>query len=343
MNNLDTNPPANAPGLKLGATLYAFLNEWYSRKYTFEKLVTKVAEAGFGPGLEVIGFQSIRGFPVITDEFAGRFKDLMAATGLTPTCLAINADMALRPGTMMSVDEAVQYHIPQIEAAAKLGFPVIRSQFAAPVEVIIKLLPLIEKHGIKIGPEVHAPLNANSPPVMAYREAYAKAKSPLLGFVPDFGTSARTLPPSYIQYFRDQGVPEAVVQLGLEIWHMPKKDAGWKRGEFGRRVVALNASPEVVAAVSVMFNVLSPGNPADWLEIMPQIVHVHGKFYDFDEHGNESAIPYDELVRVLVKGGYQGYMSSEWEGHIYSLGSGFDMVRKHQAQCRRVLAECAAA
>lgn len=325
------------PGLKLGATLYAFINAWYTRQYTLDQLVARVAEAGFGPGLEVVGYQSFREFPHLSDDTAARFKDLMARHGLQPSCLSINADMAIKPGQMMSIDEAVAYHVPQIEAAAKLGFPVVRTQFAAPVEVLLRLLPLAEKHGIKMGPEVHAPLNPNSPPVMAYREAYAKVNSPLLGFVPDFGTSARGVPPTYLDFLREQGMPEDLLQMALEVWHLPN-DPGWKRGEFARRVASLNASPEVVSGLSVMFNILSPGDPKVWRDIMPQVIHIHGKFYDFDAEGNESSIPYDALLPEFIDGGFNGYMSSEWEGHIYSHAEGFDMVSKHQALCRRIIA-----
>ncbi len=164
---MTANQTPAAKGFKLGSTLYSFTNEWHERRFGFEELIAEVARRNLGPGLEIIGFSSIRGFPNVSDDFAARFKDLMAQHGLTPSSLAINADMALKRGTMMSLDEAVAYHVPQIEAAAKLGFPVIRSQFAAPAEVAIRLLPLLEKHGIKMGPEVHAPLNPNSPPGMA--------------------------------------------------------------------------------------------------------------------------------------------------------------------------------
>jgi hypothetical protein len=325
-------------GFQLGTTLYSFTNEWHERRYDFEGLIAEVARRGLGPGLEVIGFSSIRGFPVVSDEFAGRFKDLMAQHKLVPSCLSINADMAIRRGTMMSVDEAVAYHVPQIEAAAKLGFPVVRCQFAAPAEVLVRLLPLAEKHGIKMGPEVHAPLNPNSPPVMAYREAYAKANSPLLGFVPDFGCAARNLPATYIANLRRQELPEPLIQLALEVWHLPR-DAGWKRQEFARRVEQLNADAADVSALSVMFNILSPSEPSVWKEIMPQVIHVHGKFYDFDEAGNETSIPYDELLPVFHDGGFAGFMSSEWEGHLYMRGvDAFDMVARHHALARRILA-----
>ncbi len=336
---MTANQTPAAKGFKLGSTLYSFTNEWHERRFGFEDLIAEVARRNLGPGLEIIGFSSIRGFPNVSDDFAARFKDLVARHGLTPSCLAINADMALRRGTMMSIDEAVAYHVPQIEAAAKLGFPVIRSQFAAPAEVAIKLLPLLEKHGIKMGPEVHAPLNPNSPPVMAYREAYAKANSPLLGFVPDFGCCAFDLPATYIDNLRRQELPEHLIQLALEVWHLPK-DAGWKRQEFARRVEPLNADPADVSALSVMFNILSPGEAEMWKDIIPQVVHVHGKFYDFDADGNETSIAYDKILPVFHDGGYTGFMSSEWEGHLYMRGvDAFDMVAKHQALARRVIAK----
>jgi polygalacturonase len=47
--------------------------------------------------------------------------------------------------------------------------------------------------------------------------------------------------------------------------------------------------------------------------------------------------PY-RCTNVLVEGGYQGYMSSEYEGHMYSEESAFEAVSKHHALCRRVLA-----
>ncbi len=329
------------PGMKLGSTSFAFANEWHARQYTLEQLVAKIAALGLGPGFEMVGFQCIRGFPHVTDDFAAEFKDVMVRYGLTPSSLAINADTALRRGSTMTVEEAVAYHAPQVEAAAKLGFPVVRCQFAAPAEVLIRLLPLAEKHGIKMGPEIHAPLNPESPPVMAYREAYAKANSPLLGFIPDFGCCAKALPPTYLDNLREQGLPENLLQLAIETWHLPR-DAGWKRTEFARLVTPFNADPAVVSALSVMFNIVSPGKAGMWREIMPQVIHVHGKFYDFDADGNESAIPYDELIPVFQQGGYTGFMSSEWEGHLYSRADAFEMVRKHQTQVRRILAKGAA-
>ncbi len=324
------------PGLKLGTTLFSFTTEYIQRRYSFEQLLAEVAAQNLGPGLEIVGFQSIRGFPTITDAFAERFRELMDLHKLTPSCLSINSDMMLRPGHMQSVDEAVAYHEPQIRAAARLGFPVIRSQFAAPAEVLRRLVPLIEKLQIKIGPEIHAPMTVNSPPVLAYREMYAKVGSPYLGFIPDCGSAARNIPKTYLAYLKSQGMPEDLMNLAVGIWRQAK-NVQQKIEEFAALAKARNADPTVVSSLAVMFSILSPQDPRAWLEIMPQIIHIHGKCYDFDASGSETSIPYEELIPVFVEGGFSGFMSTEWEGHLYSQASGFEMVRKHQTLCRRLL------
>ena len=62
---------------RLSTTLFALTNEWLSREYTFESLVDKTVELGLGPGLEIVGFQSVRGYPRVDPEFEKSFKALM--------------------------------------------------------------------------------------------------------------------------------------------------------------------------------------------------------------------------------------------------------------------------
>jgi hypothetical protein len=200
--------------------------------------------------------------------------------------------------------------------------------------VIRRLVPLAEKLQVKLGPEIHAPLTVDSPLVLAYREMYARVKSPYLGFIPDFGTTARNIPEPYLDTLRARAIPEASIQEALVVWRLPL-DANAKRAELTKRLPGVE--PTVFSALAVMFNIMSANKPQSWREIMPQVIHIHGKFYDFDAAGNESGIPYDELLPVFVEGGYDGFMSSEWEGHMYSNASAFDMVEKHHALCRRIL------
>lgn len=332
---MNSNLPAVMP--QLGSTLYSFTNEYHSRRYSFEALIRKVAELGIGPGLEVVGFQSFRNFPRLSAEVVAGFKALVAETGLTPTCLGINADTGIDRAREMTPDESLAYHRAQLEAAAKLGFPVARFQYAASPEVIRRLVPDAERLNVKLGLEIHAPHHVQHPDVLAYREMYEKARSPFLGFIPDFGASARAIPRAYLDYFRWRGIDDQLIRLAVEIWS-EDCDPFTRRAQFldaGKR----QGGDEVwLAELAIIYGLFSRQAPRAWLEIMPQVIHVHGKFYGVGEDGEDASIAYDEILPVFAQGGYRGYISSEWEGHQVSDADGFEHVARHHAMERRILA-----
>jgi hypothetical protein len=69
-----------------------------------------------------------------------------------------------------------------------------------------------------------------------------------------------------------------------------------------------------------------------WLEIMPWIRHVHGKFFGVDAAGEEPSVPVRELIALLVQNGYDGAISSEYEGwHWNHWDDAFDIIAGEQA------------
>ena len=75
-------------------------------------------------------------------------------------------------------------------------------------------------------------------------------------------------------------------------------------------------------------------NPISLLEHIPRIIHIHGKFYEMLDDYTEYSIPYKEVIDVLNKGGFDGYISSEYEGNrhiqdVYEVDS-VEQVRRHQ-------------
>ena len=330
---------SNKKGLRLGSTLFSFTNEYHSRQYSLDQLLEQVAKRNIGPGVEIVGFSAIRGFPHTSDEFASHFRNLIAKLGLEPSCLGINADVYLRPDQPMTADESLAYHRAQIESAAKLGFPVARYQFLAGPEVIRRLLPTAEKLNVKLGLEIHAPHKVDSVEVMQYREMYAKENSPYLGFIPDFGASATAISPAFLRYVRKIGLPEGLISLVQKMWAEPddpEKPHG-KIEAFTARAQAEGFDLVQISECFMAFGLFSRQEPRRWLEIMPQIVHIHGKFHDLDENGEVPGVPYDQLLPVFVEGGYTGFMSSEWEGHFFSDESGLEKVEAHHRLCNRIL------
>lgn len=323
--------------IQIGATMYAFTNEYLTRKFDFEGLLREIATRDLGPGVEVIGFQSIRGFPEVDDSIVDRFKELVAELDLQPTSLAINSDRFLRPGQPVADEVLLEYHKRQMRSAAKLGFPVVRYQFSTPPEMVRDLAPYAEELGLKMGLEVHAPAHANHPMVLAYREMYAKVDSPALGWIPDFGGTAERLPASFLESARARGVPEGLIALLLDIW--PQEGPPPERaGRLREAAVREGYAPEHIQAVSLAFFILSNADARSWAELVDQTVHIHGKFYGVGEDGREEAIDYDTILPIFARGGYTGSMCSEWEGHAYSEADAFAAVEAHQAMCRRILA-----
>jgi sugar phosphate isomerase/epimerase len=84
-------------------------------------------------------------------------------------------------------------------------------------------------------------------------------------------------------------------------------------------------------------------NPKRLLEFMPFILHVHAKFYEMLDDGTEYSIPYERIVPVLIEGGYDGYLSSEYEGnrHLHDAFEvdSIEQVRRQQLMLARLLGE----
>ena len=49
---------------------------------------------------------------------------------------------------------------------------------------------------------------------------------------------------------------------------------------------------------------------------MPYARAVSAKSYDFDEDGNETAIDYERMMRIVLDAGYRGWVGIEFEGRM---------------------------
>lgn len=327
---------------KLGTALYSLTPEFHGRRFDVFGLVDEVGRRGLGPGLEVVGFQSIKGFPHVSPGFERRFKEAIERNGLQPSCLGANVDVGRQRGRLMDEDEIVAYMEPQLEAAARLGFPVVRMQFGASTSVIERLLPTAERLGVCMGMEIHSPHTVHHPVMTSLRELYDRVESPAVGFIPDFGASVERHPPMLFDAFERAGVPTEASEAMVDAWNAPG-DAFARRLALMERLGELGVSGEHAALVGKGFGLFGRQDPRDWREIGDYIVHVHGKFFELDENGDEPAVPYGELMHGLVSLGYDGFVSSEWEGWHWIEGRDpFALIEGHHALLRRLLAEEAA-
>lgn len=327
--------------MRFGITLYSLTAEYRAGRYTLEEMIRRAGDLGVGPDVEIVGFQSIRSFPDVTDSFAARFRQMLDDAGLKPSCLGANVDTARRRDRHMTDAETVEYLSIQIDAAVKLGFPVMRIQFGARPAAIRALAPIAEKAGVKLGMEIHAPHSVEHPTVLALREIYEEIDSPYLGFIPDFGASVSAIPAGAVRQQRALGTSEEIIALIMDAWqsaHTRKTDAFSARRELMAEVRERGGGPDAIGFAWRALTLWGGQPPHMWTEIMPRVVHVHGKFFDIDEDGNEPSVPYADLMRVFADAGYEGTISSEWEGSSWAAApDGFAMVSRHQALMRRHL------
>jgi sugar phosphate isomerase/epimerase len=323
---------------QVGVTLYSFTNAWLNRKFELDGLLREVARRGMGPNIEIIGFQSFKEFPDVSDDYASRFRDLMAEIELNPVSCAINSDRFLKPG-QQPIDDAslVEYHRRQLRSAKKMGFSLVRYQFALPVELLPQIAPYAEELDIRMGVEVHAPMWAGHPAVVAYGEMYDRLDTPYLGWIPDFGGTASRIPESMLNAARAAGANEGLIDKLKEVWLEPGPSHE-KAARLREWALAQGYPPLHIQAASLAFFILSNNDPKSWAALVDRTIHIHGKFYGMGDDGREEAIDYETILPLFRDGGFTGTLVSEWEGHAYLPDDGFEQVEAHQAMCRRIFA-----
>jgi sugar phosphate isomerase/epimerase len=328
---VDINKPV------LGTTLYSFTNEWLQGLYTLDQEVEKVAELGLGPAMEVVGFQSIREYPDVTDEFARHFRDLLDRHVLTPSCLGGNCDIGRDPKRLMTEDETVAYVERQIVSAQKLGFPVLRIQTFVGPRVFERLAPLAEKAGVQVACELHSPLSAHHPEVVALRECFDRVGPDLVGFVPDFSCSMIAPPNIHWEKLRQVGAPEGLIAAARDVWSsdrpVPEKFAA-----LAEAAARFGATDAIRGQLNMTLTMFGRMPVEDLVELLPYTKHIHGKFYEVDASGVEASLPYPELMALLEREGYRGTISAEWEGHAFTEEPiGFEQLQAWRAMCDRLL------
>lgn len=314
-----TPPPPKAEDdpFSLGLTLYSASAEFRAGWYDFDGLLNRVAELGIGPGIEIVASQVLPTYPNVTDDFVRSWHAAFDKHGFTASSFGANLDMGRRRDRDMTPDEEYEFTETLFHGAKTLGFPLVRIQSAKP-DLLRRLLPLAEDLELKLAYEIHAPLGPNSPEIMKVRDVYAELDSPLLGFVADFSSTMHSMSPTLLRAVRRAGLDDDAVQRLQTIW---ATDAPMRarQEEFIDYLRGRDFDPARLGSFAhLAFNMHGHVSPKEWADIMPQIMHVHAKFYDIDVHGDEPAIDYPELVRVFVEGGYRGYWSSEWEGHAFA-------------------------
>lgn len=324
--------------IKRSVSFYSYQKAYYIGEKSLEQLIDATANIAGAEGVEVLAEQSFPGnFPKPKPAFVSQWKEWMERYHTKPTCMDSFIDYMLYKGRICNLDEQVQMMGRDLELAAKLGFPVIRVLCPVRKEIVEASIPIAEYYGVKMGLEVHSPMTLKSRWVNEYLEMAEKSNSKYVGIIPDFSIFQKLPPHRAIQNALDAGADPEIIAFIIS-----SCKEGMPAPEIIGRVKERKAGPlETGVAMGLARTVYS--DPKWLYDIAKFIFHVHGKFYDMDENSEETCINYSEPIRILKDIGYDGYISSEFEGQgLYDNPEEMDeieQVRRHQAFLKRLIGE----
>jgi hypothetical protein len=292
----------------------------------------RAAELGLGPGLEVIGFQTWRSYPQLTAEEVLSFRRLVDALGFEPVALGGYVDLARRPDRLMTASEAVDFLRPQIDTAVRLGFPVLRLHAGIPVEVIEQLGPAAAAAGVTLATEFQGQQSPDDPAVVAIVEAGERLGAGI-GIVLDFSVAMTAVPTRFVEAVCGLGMrPEDLDDL-VTLWV-----GGAPTGELFAALGEVDAPPAAIGEARGGFFRFGRQEPQAWLALVPQIVYAHAKFWELDDTGTDPTVRTAELLWMLDKAEYGGFVCSEWGGSAWVDADeidAFELMRRHHELCTR--------
>jgi sugar phosphate isomerase/epimerase len=331
-----------ASKIKRGVSLYSFQHETFQGLMSLEDCLRVCADMG-ALGIEVVGEQTFWGWPEqgVDEAKIAEWHALIAKFGATPVSHDFMLDYKRYKGRPMPFDEQVASVKRDIAFGALLGMKYVRSLVSVAPEVLVAAAPYAEEKGIKILLEVHAPLHFDDPWILRHAEAYEKAGTDALGFLPDMGMFLFHYPRVWKERFIRNGCPRDIAD------YIDRAFEDRVLGGYVAQNVREMGGQGAALAMAETLNHNAAFEPRRMLDHIGRIHNIHGKFYEMTEDLVEYSIPYDKVVAVLDEGGYEGYICSEYEGNRWIEDAEpvqcVEQVRRQQEMLKRLIGEPAAA
>ncbi|MFD7995751.1 sugar phosphate isomerase/epimerase family protein [Streptomyces mexicanus] len=330
-----TRPPHT---IRRGVSLYSFQEEYFLRTLTVEQCVAAAADMG-AYGIEIIPEQSIPGHPTLPEAFVADWHRWMDRYGTTPTATNAFLDTKLHPRRMLTLDEQTARVRREIDIAVALGAPIVKATVNFPPEVMAAVAPYAADHGVRVLLEVHAPFHYEHPWIQEHLAVMHRAGPDVLGLMPDMGIHVRRFPRVVSERALRDGADPRLVDYIVRTYD----DHGDTHALMD--IVNYRGGGPVETGLARQATHYIWSDPRDMLDHMAFIHHIQAKFYEMPDEKAEYSIPYEEIVPVLVDGGFDGYLSSEYEGnrHIqdaFAVDS-VEQVRRQQRMLARLLGETA--
>lgn len=264
-----------------GVSLYSYTGDMYALM-TLEDAMAEIADLG-ATGIEILGEGNIPGYPHPSAAWIDTWKGLLEKYSLTPTNYGSWIDSRMWLDRDLTAREGAAQLAHDITLAAELGFSFVRPKIGVITQDLVPH-PIWDE-AVERNLELAAEKN-----IVICPEIHSP--TPIRHEVVD----------GYLEFIQRTGTKNFGLLIDTGIFMTKTAFLGWD-----------GQPPESEDDVPVPMRALNV--PAsDLAEILPHVPFIQAKFYDVDESLEDPHIPWRDLFTVLDAGGYQGYLSSEYEG-----------------------------
>ncbi len=293
--------------IKIGVSIYSFSYFYDMKLMDLEELLKTASEMGY-EGIEIVAAQMTPEYPNISDEWLDKFRKLLKKYNLKLVCWSAYIDMGIRSDRDLTEAEIIEHTRRDLILGKKAGADLVRTQHSISPEIFKKMLPFCKKLDIKLCIEMHAPHHPDVPEWKEYLKIMAEPESEgYLGVVPDFSIFQHSPHKQMIENYINHGFRPELFEKVLK-WNLQKLSAE----EIISKESFTDYEKEVIADITEHYQ--SPARIEDLKLLIPYAPYIHGKFHYLDENCHNPSIPYEEIIPIVKKLGFKGYIASEYEG-----------------------------
>jgi len=348
---------ASKSKIKLGVCTYSYNGDLQQRRMTLENCVTDMADFG-AEGIEFLAEALVPDYPNPSDKWIESWFGLLDKYKIKPVCYTGFLDTRLYKNRAMNAQELADRIERDFKLANRMGLKIFRGMGSSwdhaldlpPGSVwakagvkmedcFDKMLPLMDKYDITIAGEIHSPERLSSDLMKRLVDYIDRKKTQRIGLCVDMGIFQDRIRRNTAQNVIAQGGRQNIVDFIIKSFeeNVPQEKILAEVEKMGGNPVELRlAGPSGIYHGS--YNSANRNKPEELAKYIPYIKHLHGKFWEMGEDLKEYSIPYDKVIPVLIKGGYDGFMCSEYEGNRDVFQAQIQLRRQH-CMLRSLLAQ----
>jgi sugar phosphate isomerase/epimerase len=299
--------------IKRSVTIYSFKDLVSQGRLSWDECISKIVNLGI-TGVELLGQLYFRECPDVNKEDLAAWEKMMWRYGTRTVAHDFFVDKSMYKGRSLTMRESVKILEEHVKFAAAIGCPIIRIGGTFNPELFRLAKPICEDYGVKLGVEIH---NGTSswilPSIQETINIIRQVQSPYLGIIPDMSMFQTRIGDNTIciLFAKRNGVDPQTIRDLQKAYENESNEAYRKRCD--RLIEAIPENEKAKRQGIALMRNAENHDPKELAEHMPYVIHVHGKFWEMTEDCEEPNINYKGVLPVLVRGGYDGYISAEYE------------------------------